>query len=134
MLADSSEGVKTGNDTSPVSCPVLYGAILVCSEYVTEGGDDTHIDAYLLQQLDSSNASARPNEGNQRELSGRNWAILKQYFDEAEPLLFPLREQDVAFTESQIYHLLRVLTKMSCSAIERMVIGAFKGKPPTASS
>ena len=44
----------------------------------------------------------------------------------------------VAFTEPQIYHLLRVLTdeviNMPCSAMEEMMIGAVKGTPATAPS
>ena len=67
-----------------------------------------------------------------RELSGRSRAILKQYFDDdASTITFPLGHRTVAFTEPQIYHLLRVLTdetlKMFYSTMEQMVIGAVRG-------
>ena len=77
-----------------------------------------------------------PEDPQLRELSGRSRAILKQYFDEdSSTVNFPLGQRTVAFTEPQIYHLLRVLTdetlKMSCTTMEQMVIGAVRGAPIT---
>ena len=73
-----------------------------------------------------------------RELSGRSRAILKQYFETADPYTFAVGHRTVAFTEPQVYHIQRVLTdkaiNMSCSAMEKMVIGAVKGTPATAPS
>ena len=62
-----------------------------------------------------------------RELSGRSRAILKQYFDEeAATVSLPLGHRTVAFTEPQLYRLLRVLTdetlQMSYTTLEKMVL------------
>ena len=68
------------------------------------------------------------------ELSGRSPAILKIYFSDA---FFQLPEghPTVAFTESQMYHLLRVLSdetlRKSYTTMELMVIDAVKGDPTT---
>ena len=64
---------------------------------------------------------------------------MKQYFDQdATTINFPLGHRTVAFTEPQVYHLLRVLTdetlKMSFTAMEQMMIGAVRGAPVTSSS
>ena len=81
---------------------------------------------------------ARQQEEPLRELSGRSRAILKQYFEAEDPYTFPVGHRTVAFTEPQIYHLLRVLTdeaiSMTCTTTEQMVIGAVKGKLATAPS
>ena len=74
-----------------------------------------------------------------RELSGRSRAILKQYFDEdATTVSLPLGHRTVAFTEPQVYYLLRVLTdetlQMSYTTMEKMVLGAVRGAPVTAES
>ena len=73
--------------------------------------------------------TSAPRDAGLRELSGCSGAILKQYFDEdAETITFPLGHRTVAFTEPQVYHILRVLTdetlRMSYTAMEQMVIGA----------
>ena len=66
-----------------------------------------------------------------RDLSGRSRATLKQYFETEDPYTFPVGQRVVAFTEPQVYHLLRVLTdeaiNMTCSSMERMVLGAARG-------
>ena len=138
FLADSSEGEKTGDDSSQVGCPALYGEIPVGSQSGSEGGDETDANSFSANRPGPSRTTAHPQEETQRELSGRSRAILKQYFDEAEPFSFSMRHQSVAFSESQVYHLLRFLSdealNMSCSAMERMVIGAVKGTLATASS
>ena len=76
--------------------------------------------------------------GTTKRLSGRSGAILKQYFEAEDPYTFPVGHGTVAFTEPQIYHLLRILTdeatNMTCTTMERMVIGAVKGSPATAPS
>ena len=73
------------------------------------------------------------------ELSGRSRAILKQYVDEdAATVSLPLGHRTVAFTEPQVYHLLRVLTdetlQMSYTTMEKLVLGAVKGTPVTTES
>ena len=79
-------------------------------------------------------STSAPQDPQLRELSGRSRDILKQYFDEdSSTVNFPLGHRTVAFTEPQIYHLLRVLTdetlRMSCTTMEQMVIGAVRGAP-----
>ena len=83
---------------------------------------------------------ARPSASRSRitelqELSGRSRAKLKQYIDEVQPFTFSLGHPTVAFTKSQLFHLLRVLTdetlNMSYTAMEQMVIGAVKRTPVT---
>ena len=81
-------------------------------------------------------STSAPHVARIRELSGRSRAILKQYFDEdSSTVNFPLGHRTVAFTEPQIYHLLRVLTdetlRMSYTTMEQMVIEAVIGAPVT---
>ena len=130
---------KTGDDSSQNSCPVVYGAIPVCPESGTEGGDETEANFCSTHQPGGpSSFTTRPHEGTLRELSGRSRAILKQYFDETEPISFLVGHPTVAITESQVYHLLRVVAdetlNLSCSAMKRIVLRAVKGTPATVSS
>ena len=86
----------------------------------------------------TSRFNPQPQEEVLRDLSGRSRATLKQYFEAEDPYTFPVGQRVVAFTEPQVYHLLRVLTdeaiNMTCTTMERMVIGAVKGTPVTAPS
>ena len=75
------------------------------------------------------------------DLSGSARAILKTYFEETNAIKLPRVHPTVptvAFTEPQVYHLLRVLIdetlRMSYSTMERMVLDAVEGKPTTAQS
>ena len=72
------------------------------------------------------------------ELSGRARAILKTYFEETRAFRIPPGQTAVVFTESQVYHLLRVLTdetlRMSHTTMERMILDAVRGSPTTAPS
>ena len=90
------------------------------------------------RQLRTSGATDQLKERRLPELYGLSRAILKQYFEKADPYTFAVWHRTVAFTEPQVYHLLRVLTdeiiSMSCSTMEQLVIGAVKGKPATSSS
>ena len=67
------------------------------------------------------------------DLSGRSRAILKEYFEEASPIRLPVGHPTVAFTEPQVYHLLRTLTdetlRRSFSTMERMILDAVRGTP-----
>ena len=109
-----------------------------CSELESGKGTDTELENYINDPLGTSTMGARQQEEPLRELSGRSRAILKQYFEAEDPYTFPVGHRTVAFTEPQIYHLLRVLTdeaiSMTCTTMEQMVIGAVKGKLATAPS
>ena len=115
--------------------PPLYGIIPGYSELDSEKGTETELEECLNNLPGTSRMTS---EEPLRELSGRSRAILKQYFEAENAYTFPVGHRTVAFTEPQIYHLLRVLTdeaiNMTCSTMERMVIGAVKGTPATAPS
>ena len=61
---------------------------------------------------------------------------MKEYFDESPSTRLPVGHTTVAFTEPQVYHLLRVLTdetlSRSFSTMERMVVDAVRGNPTVA--
>ena len=102
-------------------------------------GEESSSEVFAHIPDPSQPSTSAPHDTTIREFSGRGRAILKQYFDEdASTISFPLGHRTVAFTEPQVYHLLRVLTdetlKMSYEAMERMVIGAVKGAPVTSES
>ena len=83
-------------------------------------------------------SSSRGPDGHLPELSGRSRAILKTFFADAKPFTLPLGHPTVAFSEAQVYHLLRVLSdetlRLSYSTMEKMVVDAVKGKPTVAPS
>ena len=100
----------------------------------TVEGSSTEASDQVLDPMRPSTSA--PQDTQLRELSGGSRAILKQYFDEdSSTVNFPLGHRTVAFTEPQIYHLLRVLTdetlRMSCTTMDQMVIGAVRGAPIT---
>ena len=65
FLGDCSEGEKTGDNASPVSCPIFFGAIPVYSESVTDWGQDSP--QYSLAWLSGhSTASSRPKDDRRR--------------------------------------------------------------------
>ena len=72
------------------------------------------------------------------QLSVRSRALLKRYFEESDAFRLPEGHPVLAFTESQVYKLLRVVTdetiRMSIKTMERMVLDAVKGAPTTAPS
>ena len=134
-LDDSTGGEEAGDASSHVSGPPLYGFTPVGGiiERTVEGSSTEASDQVLDPMRPSTSA---PQDPRLRELSGRSGAILKQYFDEdSSTVNFPLGHRTEAFTEPQIYHLLRVLTdetlRMSCTTMEQMVIGAVRGAPIT---
>ena len=138
FLADLSEPEKTGGETSSVDCPSLYGEIPGISESgeeVSYQHDATAVDR--LQSAPIASTSHGP-DTHLPELSGRARAILKTYFDETNAFRIPPGQTAVVFTESQAYHLLRVLTdetlRMSHSVMERMILDAVRGRPTTAPS
>ena len=106
---------------------------------MTETAGESSVDTSIHRPDTMRPSTSTGQDSKVRELSGRSRAILKQYFDEdATTINFPLGHRTVAFTEPQVYHLLRVLTdetlKMSFTAMEQMVIGAVRGAPVTSSS
>ena len=64
--------------------------------------------------------------------------MLKQYFEENKAFGLPVGHPTVAFTETQVYNFLRVLTdetlRMSYSTMDRMVLDAVRGTPAVAPS
>ena len=116
--------------------PPLYGTIPGCSELESEKGTDSELENYINDPLGTSTRGTQQQEEPLRELSGRSRAILKQYFEAEDPYTFPVGHRTVAFTEPQVYPLLRVLTdeaiNMTCTTMEQLVIGAVKGRRATA--
>ena len=138
FLDDSTGAEEAGDTSSQASGPPLYGFVPTgtASKGMGEESSTTAFDHIPDPFRPSTSAAHDPAIP---ELSGRSRAILKQYFDEdATTISFPLGHRTVAFTEPQIYHLLRILTdetlRMSYETMERMVIGAIKGAPITSES
>ena len=137
-LGDETRTEEVGDTSSQASGPPLFAYLPICNEAEnTEEGTSSDTFAPIPDSTRPSTSAAH--DPKVRELSGRSRAILKQYFDEdASTISFPLGHRTVAFTEPQIYHLLRVLTdetlRMSYSTMEQMVIGAVRGGPVTSSS
>ena len=138
FLTDLSESEETAEETSPVGQIQLYGNIPNTSESGTEAGKEstTHVAETIHQGLTAT--TARRVEDKLPELSGRARAILRTYFDEARVFKLPPGHSAVAFTEPQVYHLLRVHTdetlRRSYDTMERMVLDAVRGKPATGPS
>ena len=139
FLADFSEVEKTAEETSSGGCPSLYGGIPGISESGVETSD--HPDITILSQQQQPELVASTSRGTDLQLpdfSGRARAILKTYFNETNAFRIPPGQTAVAFTESQVYHLLRVLTdetlRMSHSTMERMILDAVRGRPTIAPS
>ena len=139
FLADFSEVEKTAEETSSGDFPSLYGGIPGISESGVETSD--HPDITILSQQQQPEMVAYTSRGTDSqlpELSGRTRAILKTYFDETNAFRIPPGQTAVTFTESQVYHLLRVLTdetlRMFHSTRERMILDAVRGRPTIAPS
>ena len=140
IYLDDVTGTEEAGDTSiQASGPALYKFQPVGN--VTETAGESSVDTSIHRPdiMRPSTSTPAGQDSKVRELSGRSRAILKQYFDEdATTINFPLGHRTVAFTEPQVYLLLRVLTdetlKMSFTAMEQMVIGAVRGAPVTSSS
>ena len=130
-LTDASEGELYEENADP-NVPLLYSEILQGFESGTEGGDESS-----SHQIDP--AAPITSTGQARfklhELSGRSRALLKEYFETAEAFRLPLGHPTVAFSEGQIYHLLKILTNETMShtytTMEKMILDALKGQPTT---
>ena len=138
FLGGQSDEEKTADEVSQVNPVALYGFNPFHPESGTEGGDDTSSEMLIPGTSKDLAPRAQPTQSRPSDLSGRSRAILKEYFDEAAPIRLPVGHSTVAFTEPQIYHLLRVLTdetlNRSFSTMERMVIDAVRGSPTVAPS
>ena len=138
FLDDGTEAEENGDGSSRLSCPELCSFILV-AQNPSPREDDTLTNAFEFLPAQAGPSASNLSDSGLKKLSGRSSAILKQFFDEnASTVSLPLGHRVVAFTEPQVYHLLRVLTeetlKMSYTAMEQMVIGAVKGAPITSES
>ena len=118
--------------------PALYGTNPFDSVPLSRGSSESGSENHDPGLPGTSRAGLAVQGEVLRDLSGRGRATLKQYFETEDPYTFPVGQRVVAFTEPQVYHLLRVLTdeaiNMTCSTMEKMVIGAVSGTLATAPS
>ena len=135
---DHSDTTQDVDTTSQSEIPLLYASIPFGTGSTSETQEDSGSEIHDPGPPGTSRFNPQPQEEVLRDLSGRSRATLKQYFEAEDPYTFPVGQRVVAFTEPQVYHLLRVLTdeaiNMTCTTMERMVIGAAKGTPVTAPS
>ena len=135
---DHSDTTQAVDTTSQSEIPLLYASIPFGTGSASETQEDSGSEIHDPGPPGTSRFNPQPQEEVLRDLSGRSRATLKQYFEAEDPYTFPVGQRVVAFTEPQVYHLLRVLTdeaiNMTCTTMERMVIGAVKGTPVTAPS
>ena len=135
---DHSDTTQAVDTTSQSEIPLLYASIPFGTGSTSETQEDSGSEIHDPGPPGTSRFDPQPQEEVLRDLSGRSRATLKQYFEAEDPYTFPVGQRVVAFTEPQVYHLLRVLTdeaiSMTCTTMERMVIGAVKGTPVTAPS
>ena len=142
---DQTEDIGESSDVNPASenaSQVEYPALYVVNPFdlaqQSETGGESSSETHDPGQPSTSRAGQPGQSDALRDLSGRSRATLKQYFETEDPYTFPVGQRVVAFTEPQVYHLLRVLTdeaiNMTCSTMEKMVIGAVKGRPATTPS
>ena len=75
------------------------------SFHVEEGYSETELREYRKKQ-----------EEDPRELSGRSRGTLKKHFSETPVFDLPVGHPTIAFTEPQLYHLLRVISDETVSA------------------
>ena len=131
FLADLSEGEKTSEETSSLGKTALYGHIPGIGESGTEAGDESG--PVTPHHQDPIASTSRGLDDQLPDLSGRSRAILKTYFLEEKAFNLPRGHPTLAFTEPQIYHLLRVLTdetlRMSHTNMEQMILDAVRGRP-----
>ena len=119
---DHSDTNHTMETTSQSEIPPLYGTIPFGAESASEGCEDSGSEAHDPGPPGTSKFVRQPQEEVLRDLSGRSRATLKQYFETDDPYTFPVGQRVVAFTEPQVYHLLRVLTdeaiNMTCTTMQ----------------
>ena len=138
VSGEQSDTNQTLESASHSEIPALYGTnpfdSVPLSGGSSESGSENHDPG-----LPGTSRAGLPVQGEVlRDLSGLGRATLKQYFETEDPYTFPVGQRVVVFTEPQVYNLLRVLTdeaiNMTCSTMEKMVIGAVSGSLATAPS
>ena len=102
-------------ETSQIDLIALYGLHRFATKSGTEGGDETNSDDQIPKPSKGSTFKSRPGLDELPDLSGHGRAILKEYFEEASAICFPVGQSTVAFPEQQVYHLLRVLADETLS-------------------
>ena len=128
-----SEEEESTEESSRLVPVELYGYPPFAPETETECEGDTSSKKQPLGPGNTCGTSGGLSQDRLPDLSGRSRAILKEYFEEAFPIRLPVGHTTVAFTEPQVYHLLRTLTdetlRRSFSTMERMVLDAVRGSP-----
>ena len=128
-----SEEEESTEESSRLVPVELYGYPPFAPETETECEGDTSSEKQPLGPGNTCGTSRGLSQDRLPDLSGRSRAILKEYFEEASPIRLPVGHTTVAFTEPQVYHLLRTLTdetlRRSFSTMERMVLDAVRGSP-----
>ena len=121
-----------------MNCPTLYSGKPFETESGTEASDESGLATLVPKRDVTTSSTSKKLDEQLPELSGRSRAILKTYFGETKPFDPPQGHPTVAFTEPQMYLLLRVMSdetlRMSYSTMEKIVIDAVKGKLTTAPS
>ena len=137
LPTEPSEAEKTEDEISRLGYHHTQNVTLGDTESGTEGGDESGPGTETVLRVEpgtSGHITGVPVQ----ELSGRSKAILKQFFDETPPFSLPIGHPTVAFSEPQLYHLLKTLTNetlsQSFTTMEKMVLGAVRGAPTTAQS
>ena len=127
---EEEESTEESSRLVPVE---LYGYPPFAPESGTEGEGETSSERQPLGPSKERATSGNLNQDGLPDLSGHSRAILKEYFEEASPIRLPIGHTTVAFTEPQVYHLLRTLTdetlRRSFTTMERMVLDAVRGSP-----
>ena len=88
----------------------FYGQNLVDSESGTEGGVESGFGAPQRDAGRTTDLTAIMDHGSLPQLSSWGRAFLKRYFEETDAFRLPEGNPVLAFTESQVYNLLSVLT------------------------
>ena len=105
---------------------------------MTEASDESDLHARTTEVDKPSTSAIKKPADDLPELSRRSRAILMTYFGEAKAFNLPQEHPTVAFTEPQMYQLLKVMSdetlRMSYRTMEQMVLGAVKGKFAAAAS
>ena len=134
---EMSETEKTEDEISRLEYQHAQNVTFGDTESGTEGGEESDPSTRIIPQAESQSSGHVANVPVQ-ELSGRSRAIPKQFFDETPSFYLPVGHPTVAFSEPQLYHLLRTLTNetlsQSFTTMKKMVLGAVRGAPTTAQS
>ena len=137
-MTDPSEGEPTGADEGLTSTLFLYARVPHQAESGTEGGDESGLVPYKAGLNEPSTSGTSVPRPKIHELSRKNMALLKEYFETTDAVSLPIGYPTVIFSESQLYHLLKILTigtmSMTNNTIKRMVLDAVKRVPTTSQS